>query len=56
MPCGIVPVGDVSRFPKRLIAVSNGYDEATELFGEGRVEEAIAISDRSTRSSTSPSP
>ncbi len=29
--------------PKRLIEVSNAYDKATELFGEGRLEEAIAI-------------
>jgi Flp pilus assembly protein TadD len=29
--------------PKRLIDVSNAYDEATELFGEGRTEEAVAI-------------
>jgi arylsulfatase A-like enzyme/Flp pilus assembly protein TadD len=28
--------------PKRLIDISNAYDEATELFGEGRTEEAIA--------------
>jgi arylsulfatase A-like enzyme/Tfp pilus assembly protein PilF len=29
--------------PKRLIDISNAYDEASELFGEGRTEEAIAI-------------
>ncbi len=29
--------------PKNLIDVANAYDEATELFGEGRAEEAIAI-------------
>jgi arylsulfatase A-like enzyme/Tfp pilus assembly protein PilF len=29
--------------PKRLIDISNAYDDATELFGEGRTEEAIAI-------------
>ena len=29
--------------PKSLIDVANAYDEATELFGEGRVEEAVAI-------------
>ncbi len=29
--------------PKRLIDLSNAFDEATELFGRGRVEEAIRI-------------
>jgi arylsulfatase A-like enzyme/Flp pilus assembly protein TadD len=29
--------------PKRLIDVANAYDEATELFGEGRTGEAIAL-------------
>ncbi|HXV62085.1 MAG TPA: sulfatase-like hydrolase/transferase [Vicinamibacteria bacterium] len=29
--------------PKRLVGISNAYDEATELFGEGRTAEAIAI-------------
>ncbi|HSF16100.1 MAG TPA: sulfatase-like hydrolase/transferase [Vicinamibacteria bacterium] len=36
--------------PKRLIGVSNAYDEATELFGEGRTEEAIAIFEDVVRS------
>jgi arylsulfatase A-like enzyme len=29
--------------PKKLVDMSNAYDDATELFGQGRVEEAIAI-------------
>jgi arylsulfatase A-like enzyme/Flp pilus assembly protein TadD len=29
--------------PKRLIDVSNAYDQGTELFGEGRTAEAIAL-------------
>jgi Flp pilus assembly protein TadD len=29
--------------PKKLVDVSNAYDDATELFGQGRVDEAIAI-------------
>jgi arylsulfatase A-like enzyme/Tfp pilus assembly protein PilF len=29
--------------PKNLVDVANAYEEATELFGDGRMEEAIAI-------------